>query len=147
MPLPPFATLDGEPAPPTQPLPWRGYRDSRPVHTGNGAGKQLQLDGLSNVRLAAKLIYNRYRTREHWESVEQIADFLAGTLWVAQYWVLRNDLEKAKRILHAVLGHANDLGLLPEEADPDSGEMLGNLPQAFVHAAGPGGRSAGRDGR
>lgn len=30
-------------------------------------------------------------------------------------------------------GHGNDLGLLAEEADPDTGAALGNVPQAFSH--------------
>lgn len=39
--------------------------------------------------------------------------FLAGTFWVAQYWIMRGELVRARR----------------------SGRMLGNMPQAFVHAA------------
>ncbi|TPW00494.1 MAG: Trehalase [Beijerinckiaceae bacterium] len=64
--------------------------------------------------------------------------FLAGVFWVAQYWVLQGDLERARRILDAGLGYANDLGLFAEEADPreeGGGRMLGNIPQSFVHAA------------
>jgi len=61
--------------------------------------------------------------------------FLASTLWVAQYWIMRGDTERAQRILDAALAYANDLGLFAEEADPRSGRMLGNFPQTFVHAA------------
>ena len=32
-----------------------------------------------------------------------------------------------------LLDHANDLGLLAEEIDPTSGDLLGNFPQAFSH--------------
>ncbi|CAM4061291.1 glycoside hydrolase family 15 protein [Deinococcus marmoris] len=60
--------------------------------------------------------------------------FLAGTLWVAQYWVMR-DPARARVILDAVLAYAGDLGLLPEMADPRTGQPLGNYPQTFVHAA------------
>ncbi len=61
--------------------------------------------------------------------------FLAGTLWVAQYRVMCGELGRARTILEAVLEYANDLGLFAEEAGSSAGEMLGNFPQAFVHAA------------
>ena len=37
--------------------------------------------------------------------------------------------------MDAALECANDLGLFAEEANPETGEMLGNFPQTFVHAA------------
>jgi GH15 family glucan-1,4-alpha-glucosidase len=76
----------------------------------------------------------------YWRRLENAASreegaFLACTFWVAQYWVMRGELERARRILDAGLEYANDLGLLAEEADPHSGRMLGNIPQTFAHAA------------
>ena len=60
--------------------------------------------------------------------------FVAAGFWVAQYWVMRGDLERARAIIEAGIAQSNDLGLLSEEADPRSGEMLGNIPQSFAHA-------------
>ena len=61
--------------------------------------------------------------------------FLAGSLWMAQYFILRKDLAKAKIIIDAVLRFSTDLGFLPEEGDVKTGEPIGNLPQTFVHAS------------
>jgi GH15 family glucan-1,4-alpha-glucosidase len=264
--LPPFLSLDFKPAPSERHLELSGYRDSLPVRLGNNANDQLQMDGFANVLLAAKLIYGRHDTREHWDTVKRIADFLsehwhepdygiweehearhyttgkvaascglryiadfaenasqaekwrrsakeieayvakhcmnaegayaafagseavdvsailfpvwgyiepeapemlatlnvlerdycrgnlywrhleelgryqegaflAGTIWVAQYCIMRKDMERAGKIMEAALAYANDLGFFAEEADPASRQMLGNSPQTFVHAA------------
>lgn len=62
--------------------------------------------------------------------------FLAGTFWVAQYWVMRGNLDRARQIIDAALAvGSNDLGLFAEEVDPADGRLLGNIPQSFVHAA------------
>ena len=37
--------------------------------------------------------------------------------------------------LETALAYVTDLGFFAEEADPHSRRMLGNIPQAFVHAA------------
>ncbi|MFW6277720.1 MAG: glycoside hydrolase family 15 protein [Prolixibacteraceae bacterium] len=61
--------------------------------------------------------------------------FLAANFWMAQYWIMRNNIQKSKRYIDAALKYQNDLGLFAEEADPDSDTMLGNIPQSFVHAS------------
>lgn len=61
--------------------------------------------------------------------------FLASTFWVAQYWIMRRDFERVRAILTEALKFSNDLGMFAEEADPETGRMLGNFPQTFVHAA------------
>lgn len=74
------------------------------------------------------------RSLEHFDSQQEGA-FLAGTFWVAQYWIMRRDFQRVRAILDATLDYANDLGLFAEEADPETGQMLGNFPQTFAHAA------------
>ncbi len=78
LPLAPFYTLDGTISGGAETLDLAGYRGSRPVRIGNGANVQLQLDAYANVLLAAKLIYDRFDTREHWSVIERLADFLAA---------------------------------------------------------------------
>jgi GH15 family glucan-1,4-alpha-glucosidase len=267
LPIAPFSAVDMGPADAEVQLDHlAGYRDSRPVQVGNGAREQLQHDSYGNVLLAAKLIYSRFDTREHWVTAEVIADYLAGnwhepdygvweerekrqypsskvvaavalefiadnseepeqaenwrdaaaairayvsrecinsegayaavaggeavditavlfpvwayeaadtpamlatieaierdlsdgglyrrhlelydetkegvflaaSIWMAQYQVMRGNLEKTRSILDAVLEFSNDLGHMPEMGDTSDGSMLGNFPQTFVHAA------------
>lgn len=61
--------------------------------------------------------------------------FLAACLWMAQYYVILKDLKKAKTIIDAVLQFSTDFGFLPEEGDVKTGELLGNIPQTFVHSS------------
>jgi GH15 family glucan-1,4-alpha-glucosidase len=63
-----------------------------------------------------------------------------GTFTICTFWLVNNlialgELEQAKEMFETLLGYANDLGLLSEEINPETGEMLGNFPQAFSHLA------------
>jgi GH15 family glucan-1,4-alpha-glucosidase len=59
--------------------------------------------------------------------------FLLCTYWLVECLAMRDQTERAEALFRHVTGHANDLGLLAEEADPDTGALLGNMPQAFSH--------------
>lgn len=59
--------------------------------------------------------------------------FLICTYWLVECLAMAGHRERADALFRRATAHANDLGLLSEEADPVSGELLGNLPQAFSH--------------
>jgi GH15 family glucan-1,4-alpha-glucosidase len=40
---------------------------------------------------------------------------------------------RGPEVWEGTIVHASDLGLLSEEIDPASGELLGNMPQALSH--------------
>ena len=63
-----------------------------------------------------------------------------GTFTICTYWLADNlialgDLDRARSLFEKLKGYANDLGLLSEQIDGASGELLGNFPQAFSHMA------------
>jgi GH15 family glucan-1,4-alpha-glucosidase len=61
------------------------------------------------------------------------ASFVICSFWLVDNLALAGQADQATALFERLLGHANDLGLLAEEVDPASGELLGNFPQAFSH--------------
>jgi len=59
--------------------------------------------------------------------------FLICTYWLVECLVLCGEPERAEKWFRSATDASNDLGLLSEEGDPDTGELLGNFPQAFSH--------------
>jgi GH15 family glucan-1,4-alpha-glucosidase len=59
--------------------------------------------------------------------------FLLCTFWLAQAQVLAGEVEGATATFERALTAINDVGLLAEEVDPRTGEMIGNFPQALSH--------------
>jgi GH15 family glucan-1,4-alpha-glucosidase len=59
--------------------------------------------------------------------------FLICSYWLAECEALLGDVDAARRRFAALNTLANDLGLLSEMAEPGSGRLIGNMPQAFSH--------------
>ncbi|MFL5657776.1 MAG: glycoside hydrolase family 15 protein, partial [Ktedonobacteraceae bacterium] len=76
------------------------------------------------------LVY-RYRASDGLEGSE--GTFLLCTFWLAQAQALAGEVEQARATFEQAIAYANDVGLLAEEVDPASNELLGNFPQAFSH--------------
>ena len=60
--------------------------------------------------------------------------FLPCSFWLAQALAATGEVDEAIGVVDQLVAIAAPLGLYAEEADPNSGEMLGNYPQAFTHA-------------
>jgi GH15 family glucan-1,4-alpha-glucosidase len=76
------------------------------------------------------LVY-RYRSHDGLEGEE--GTFLLCTFWLAQALARSGQAARARTVFERALAFVNDVGLLSEEVDPVSGELLGNFPQAFSH--------------
>ena len=76
------------------------------------------------------LVY-RYRSHDGLEGEE--GTFLLCTFWLAQALARAGQPARARTVFERAAAFVNDVGLLAEEVDPVSGELLGNFPQAFSH--------------
>ena len=113
----------------------------------NGAGKTTTMETImgflpgSDPRLLATvdaierglsdergLLY-RYRGDDGFEEPE--GTFLLCTFWLAHALAITGQVDRAQDTLHRAAGYATDLGLFAEQVDPNSGDLLGNFPQAF----------------
>jgi alpha,alpha-trehalase len=79
------------------------------------------------------LVY-RYRTEA---GVDGLAGdegtFLLCTFWLAEALALAGQVDRARAVFERAAAYVSDVGLLAEEVDPNTGELLGNFPQAFSH--------------
>ncbi len=76
------------------------------------------------------LVY-RYLARDGLAGEE--GTFLLCTFWLAQAQALAGELDQATATFERAVTAISDVGLLAEEVDAVSGEMIGNFPQAFSH--------------
>lgn len=100
--------------------------DPRIVGTVAAIGKRLMRDGFV-------LRYDTHESKDGLPVGE--GAFLACTFWYIDNLALQGRLEEGRRLFEQLLGHCNDVGLLPEEYDVESGSFLGNFPQGLSHLA------------
>ncbi|HEX4453457.1 MAG TPA: glycoside hydrolase family 15 protein [Kofleriaceae bacterium] len=59
--------------------------------------------------------------------------FTMCSFWWAEALALAGRLDQAVEVFERVLAHANPLGLFSEDIEPETGQLLGNFPQAYTH--------------
>jgi GH15 family glucan-1,4-alpha-glucosidase len=85
------------------------------------------------AQLTAHGFVYRYLTEDGLPSGE--ATFALCSFWLVDNLALGGRVDEARALFERVVGYANDLGLLSEEIESGSRELLGNYPQGFTHLA------------
>jgi GH15 family glucan-1,4-alpha-glucosidase len=81
-------------------------------------------------------LLRRYRTESDVDGLSgDEHPFLACSFWLAQQYAESGRLEDAVELMDRLMGFCNDVGLLSEEFDVQSGHQMGNTPQALSHLA------------
>jgi alpha,alpha-trehalase len=88
-------------------------------------------------RIAADLSADGFVYRYVTDGVDGLsgdeATFAICSFWLVECLARAGETERARELFERLLGFCNDVGLLAEEIDPHSGELIGNFPQAFSH--------------
>jgi len=100
--------------------------DARVRATVDAIQRELMVDGLV-MRYATATGVDKLPPGE--------GAFLPCTFWLADNLALIGRRDEAQALFERLLALCNDVGLLSEEFDPRSGDMLGNFPQALTHMA------------
>ncbi len=97
----------------------------------------------SSFRMASttQLIYERLSEKNLIYRYKAVDDGLSGkegsfgicNFWLAENFAKSGRLDKAIEVFETMLKHSSPTGLLSEEIDPQTNELLGNYPQGFTH--------------
>lgn len=72
---------------------------------------------------------------QRWTGAGDEGAFIACSYWLAHCRALAGQVDRARSLFDDVTAYANDLGLLSEEVDITSRELIGNFPQGLSHIA------------
>ncbi len=98
---------------------------------GTDPRMRATIDAIADRLTDAHGLVYRYRAADGLEGEE--GTFLLCTFWLAHALALAGEVERARTTFEQAIAYANDVGLLAEEVDPQTNELLGNFPQAFSH--------------
>ena len=97
------------------------FDDERMVRTADAVREDLGVDGL----------LRRYRQPDALPGEE--GAFLPCSFWLAECYAYQGRIAEAREVFDRAAAAANSLGLLSEQVDPATDELLGNYPQALSH--------------
>lgn len=100
------------------------HDDPRVIGTIEATLRELTTD-------AERAFVYRYRNDDGLPGEEGV--FSICTFWLAEALALSGQRDRAQALFERMLTQANHVGLYSEELDPETGDFLGNFPQAFTH--------------
>ncbi|HEY0756503.1 MAG TPA: glycoside hydrolase family 15 protein [Ktedonobacteraceae bacterium] len=98
---------------------------------GSDPRMRATIDAIAERLTDAQGLVYRYRASDGLAGEE--GTFLLCTFWLAHAFALAGEIERARATFEQAISYVNDVGLLAEEVDPQTHELLGNFPQAFSH--------------
>jgi GH15 family glucan-1,4-alpha-glucosidase len=103
-----------------------------PYHSFESAASQRMQETYGRIRerLVPRrgLVYRYEQSKDRHEGAFAICSF-----WEVDFLARAGKAAEAQEVFEAALRYANDLDLFAEEIEPDTGEAIGNFPQAFTH--------------
>jgi len=99
------------------------HSDPRAKATADRIAEELSADGF---------VY-RYLTDGVDGLAGDEATFAICSFWLVECLAQVGEVDRARELFERLISFCNDVGLLAEEIDPHSGEIIGNFPQAFSH--------------